>query len=69
MEQLTTLSPLDGRYRPDVAALEAYFSEAALFRYRARIEIEYLHHNSLNPIDDSDHDHVIVRVTVPGGDA
>ncbi|HNP88889.1 MAG TPA: adenylosuccinate lyase [Kouleothrix sp.] len=42
MEQLTTLSPLDGRYRPDVAALEAYFSEAALFRYRARIEIEYL---------------------------
>ena len=42
MDQLTTLSPLDGRYRPDVAALEAYFSEAALFRYRARIEIEYL---------------------------
>src|ERR1044071_9655898 len=39
---LTTLSPLDGRYRPDVAALEAYFSEAALFRYRVRIEIEYL---------------------------
>ena len=42
MDQLTTLSPLDGRYRSDVAALEAYFSEAALFRYRARIEIEYL---------------------------
>jgi adenylosuccinate lyase len=39
---LTTLAPLDGRYRPDVAALEAYFSEAALFRYRVRIEIEYL---------------------------
>src|SRR6476660_7141569 len=39
---LTTLSPLDGRYRAEVAALEAYFSEAALFRYRARIEIEYL---------------------------
>ncbi|HEY3232287.1 MAG TPA: adenylosuccinate lyase [Roseiflexaceae bacterium] len=39
---LTALSPLDGRYRPDVAALEAYFSEAALFRYRVRIEIEYL---------------------------
>src|SRR4029453_4614602 len=39
---LTTLSPLDGRYRPDVAALEAYFSEAALFRYRVRVEVEYL---------------------------
>ena len=33
---LTALSPLDGRYRKDVAELEAYFSEAALFRYRAR---------------------------------
>ncbi len=41
-DRLTTLSPLAGRYRPDVAALEAYFSEAALFRYRARVEIEYL---------------------------
>lgn len=39
---LTSLSPLDGRYRADVAELEAYFSEAALFRYRARVEIEYL---------------------------
>jgi adenylosuccinate lyase len=39
---LTVLSPLDGRYRADVAELEAYFSEAALFRYRARVEIEYL---------------------------
>lgn len=39
---LTVLSPLDGRYRPDVAALEAFFSEAALFRYRVRIEVEYL---------------------------
>jgi adenylosuccinate lyase len=39
---LTMLSPLDGRYRAEVAELEAYFSEAALFRYRARVEIEYL---------------------------
>lgn len=39
---LRALSPLDGRYRPDVAALEAYFSEAALFRYRVRVEVEYL---------------------------
>ncbi|NOK57658.1 MAG: adenylosuccinate lyase [Chloroflexi bacterium AL-W] len=39
---LTALSPLDGRYRNDIAELEAYFSEAALFRYRVRVEIEYL---------------------------
>lgn len=39
---LRTLSPLDGRYRADVSALEAFFSEAALFRYRVRIEVEYL---------------------------
>ncbi len=41
-DTLTALSPLDGRYRTDVAALEAFFSEAALFRYRVRIEVEYL---------------------------
>lgn len=39
---LTALSPLDGRYRREVAALEAYFSEAALYRYRVRVEVEYL---------------------------
>jgi adenylosuccinate lyase len=41
-DALTALSPLDGRYRAEVAELEAYFSEAALFRYRARVEVEYL---------------------------
>lgn len=40
--ELTALSPLDGRYHQDAAALEAYFSEAALFRYRVRVEVEYL---------------------------
>jgi adenylosuccinate lyase len=39
---LSALSPLDGRYRRDVAALEAYFSEAALLNYRVRVEIEYV---------------------------
>ena len=41
-DTLAALSPLDGRYRADVAELEAYFSEAALFRYRVRVEVEYL---------------------------
>ncbi len=39
---LGTIGPLDGRYRADVAALAGYFSEAALFRYRVRVEVEYL---------------------------
>jgi adenylosuccinate lyase len=39
---LEALSPLDGRYAGDVAELGAYFSEAALFRYRVRVEVEYL---------------------------
>jgi adenylosuccinate lyase len=39
---LTALSPLDGRYRDDVARLGAYFSEAALYRSRVRVEVEYL---------------------------
>ncbi len=42
MARLAALSPLDGRYRNDVAALASYFSEAALFRYRVRVEVEYL---------------------------
>jgi adenylosuccinate lyase len=42
MSRLAALSPLDGRYRDDVAALASYFSEAALFRYRVRVEVEYL---------------------------
>ena len=42
MSDLTSLSPLDGRYRADVAELEAYFSESALMRYRIRVEVEYL---------------------------
>ena len=40
--QLSALSPLDGRYGNSVKDLAAYFSEAALMRYRLYIEIEYL---------------------------
>jgi adenylosuccinate lyase len=41
-DTLTAISPLDGRYRKDVGALASYCSEAALFRYRVRVEVEYL---------------------------
>ena len=39
---LSAISPLDGRYSGSVETLNAYFSEAALMRYRIYVEIEYL---------------------------
>ncbi|MSP96381.1 MAG: adenylosuccinate lyase [Betaproteobacteria bacterium] len=39
---LNALSPLDGRYARSVDALRVYFSEAALIRYRMKIELEWL---------------------------
>ena len=40
--QLNALSPLDGRYARSVNALREHFSEAALIRYRLKIELEWL---------------------------
>ena len=39
---LTSVSPVDGRYSRHTEPLVDYFSEYALFKYRVRIEIEYL---------------------------
>ena len=44
LQSLTAISPIDGRYRRQVAALDEYFSEFGLIRYRVRIEVEYLFH-------------------------
>lgn len=41
MDSLNAISPIDGRYRKQVDTLGGYFSEAALIRYRVRVEIEY----------------------------
>ncbi|WP_156761690.1 adenylosuccinate lyase [Microbacterium karelineae] len=38
------LSPLDGRYRPAVAPLSEFFSEAGLNRARVEVEVEWLIH-------------------------
>ncbi len=38
---LTAISPVDGRYRSKTEKLGDYFSEAALIRYRIRVEVEY----------------------------
>jgi adenylosuccinate lyase len=39
---ITALSPLDGRYQNKVSALQNYFSEYALIRYRMKIELGWL---------------------------
>ena len=41
LDILTTISPVDGRYRGKTEKLADYFSEYALIRYRVRVEIEY----------------------------
>ena len=38
---LTSISPIDGRYRSKTEKLSAYFSEYALIKYRVLVEIEY----------------------------
>lgn len=41
LDQLTAISPIDGRYRDRVDELASWFSEQALMRYRLRVEIDY----------------------------
>lgn len=41
LNELTAISPADGRYRTQVADLAAFFSEYALIRYRVQVEVEY----------------------------
>lgn len=41
LNNLTAISPIDGRYRSKVSDFAAYFSEYALIKYRVRVEVEY----------------------------
>ena len=41
LNELTAISPVDGRYREKTLSLSAYFSEFALIKYRVLVEIEY----------------------------
>ena len=41
LNQLTAISPIDGRYRKQLQHLSEYFSEYALVKYRAIVEVEY----------------------------
>ncbi|MDB5279453.1 MAG: purB [Ferruginibacter sp.] len=41
LNQLTAISPIDGRYRKQLHHLDEYFSEYALIKYRVHVEVEY----------------------------
>ncbi len=41
LEDLTAVSPIDGRYRSKIEELDIYFSEFGLIKYRVLVEIEY----------------------------
>ncbi len=41
LNALTAISPIDGRYRSQLATLAPYFSEYGLIKYRVRVEVEY----------------------------
>ena len=41
LNNLTAISPVDGRYRKQVAHLDEYFSEYALIKYRVKVEVAY----------------------------
>ena len=41
LQNLTAISPIDGRYRNQVSSLAPYLSEFGLIHYRIKVEIEY----------------------------
>ncbi len=41
LNELSAVSPIDGRYRNKIEALSAFFSEQALIKYRLHVEVEY----------------------------
>jgi adenylosuccinate lyase len=41
LDELTAISPIDGRYRNKTEKLAQFFSEFALIKYRVQVEIEY----------------------------
>jgi len=49
---LNSISPLDGRYNNKLESLQNYFSEAALFKYRILIEVEYFIELSNSKVPD-----------------
>ena len=53
LNELTAVSPIDGRYRSKLEELAPYFSEFALIRHRVWVEVEYfifLNETGLHPL-------------------
>ena len=42
LNELSAVSPIDGRYRKATQSLAQYFSESGLIQYRVKVEVEYL---------------------------
>ncbi len=59
INDLTAVSPIDGRYRNKIEELDIYFSEFGLIKYRVLVEIEYfieLCKIPLKPLENINHD-------------
>ena len=59
LNELTAISPVDGRYREKTKELASFFSEYALIKYRTRVEIEYfiaLCEAAIPPLDEINKD-------------
>ena len=41
LSPLNAIGPIDGRYNSKTKDLQNYFSEAALIKFRVKVEIEY----------------------------
>jgi len=52
LNELSAISPIDGRYRNQVSELANYFSEGALIKYRVRVEVEYFIALCEYPLDE-----------------
>jgi adenylosuccinate lyase len=62
LDQLTAISPVDGRYRDKTADLYLFFSEYALIKYRVQVEIEYfisLHEAGIPSLKEVDNKTVV----------
>lgn len=59
LNELTAVSPVDGRYRSKIEELAPFFSEFALIKYRVHVEIEYfiaLCELGIKPLDKFNHE-------------
>ena len=53
LNELTTISPIDGRYHNQTEELQEFFSEYAFIKYRIKVEVEWLLHLlGMNIVDE-----------------